>query len=387
MACKAGENDRTQSTVQVAAVISTVPTTLAVAPTVVPKSHVTCSTRLQAWADVRNKFLEQVPLLLENFHQYYLRTSMVGLNCPDTNAERSLVAQQQKSDAAAMDTLKKMLRDGVPYERILWLLPKNAEESYLATYQSFVSYAFLEVFHSPPPEAASQVVEPRQVDWIDKDEEISPTQFWSSQHLAEINRRVLPDKKDDDQSDIACSGLSSTLLCDTWCGHADPLIAMAKVAREIGVPLEHLIVPTPPDGMCLYHCFGVYSIGVSTWQVARDDNGWCTDAIIDKIHTRLARKLRTRLVKFFIELGRPSDAKRLCLPGAPGYPGGDELPYLVDLMHCKVVEHSLQYSTQPSMEHIGGAEGVMHIGHTRTRQGGAHWVFLRDQWPDVENDE
>ena len=89
-------------------------------------------------------------------------------------------------------------------------------------------------------------------------------------------------------------------------------------------------------------------------------------------------------------MGRTEQAARLRLPGAAGYPGSDELPYIAELLQCTIVEHDLLHSAQPSFSHHGGAEDVvpvMHIGHTLTDRGAHHWVLLRTQWPDALDDD
>jgi len=170
---------------------------------------------------------------------------------------------------------------------------------------------------------------------------------------------------------------------------ADPEVALLQVATRLGVPPEHLVIGTPPDGDCCFHCFTAWQLG-AVWRRHRDAYGWCTKVEEAKIHTTLAKALRRRLIGLLLELGRPAEAERLELPGAAGYPGADELPYLAQLMECVVVEHDLQHSLQPAFEHVAPVAGTpisagrIHIGYTVTQDGSPHWVLLRSHWPEED---
>jgi hypothetical protein len=161
-------------------------------------------------------------------------------------------------------------------------------------------------------------------------------------------------------------------------------MARQGVATRLQVPLEHLVIPTPPDGYCLYHCFTAWDLG-SMWLQNRTAEGFCCDYKQDAIHQALARGLRRRLVRFLKQVGREEQAARLELAGPQGYPGGDELPYLAELLHYTIVEHDLMHPAQPSFVHVShGMAPVVEIGYRTTAEGAPHWVLLRTQWPVPE---
>ena len=169
----------------------------------------------------------------------------------------------------------------------------------------------------------------------------------------------------------------------------DPEQATRRVAALLGVPPERLVISTPPDGLCLYHCIIAWELGPATWLQFRAESGFCDDEAFEEIQDKLANTLRHRLAMFLAQQGRERAAARLRLAGQAGYPGGDELPYLAELMHCTIVEHDLQHVEQPDITHSGGGGDpapVIHIGHTITALGAPHWVLLRTRWPDLPAD-
>lgn len=265
-----------------------------------------------------------------------------------------------------------MLRNGASYTHLVSILPSSASDGQRETFDGFVLYVYIELFGRPPDHAELRDASMQPLVLNGNKENVDPTQFWTTERL---------------QAQAAREEESAARPAQTHSGHSlsptvpitDPARATQAVAERMQVPAEHMIIPTPPDGLCLYHCFTAWELG-ETWMLHRNPNGFCSDGAIAKQHTRLATRLRRRLIAYLEASHRPQQAERLALPGAAGFPGGDELPYLAELLRINIVEHDLQHPAQPSFTHCGGTLGAMHIGHTITERGQPHWVLLCSSW-------
>ena len=320
------------------------------------------SVRLQGWAAQRHKLAiaqqspwrDCVPWLLEKFHQMYVLAPQLTYT---TGARRQQLLQQHGAcERFVVEHLQFIFRNDAPYGLVRRILPEDASPGQREAFDALVLYAFLEVFRSPPI--------------LD-----SPTQLWSETHLGPA---PVPHVVGEVVSPTAAVGAMP---------QADPEVASMQVAAALGVPQGQLVIATPPDGNCLFHCITAWQLG-SIWELNRDTHGFSTNPVEEKIHAGLAKALRRRLIRFLERVGRQTEADRLRLEGPAGYPGADELPYLAELMGCTIIEHDLEHSVQPAFTHNahGGDAAVVHIGHTVTENGGAHWVLLRSQQPGEDEE-
>ena len=304
-----------------------------------------------------NQWRKLLEALQQNLHQMFQPP-------PETDSQEARSNFLQSNSAAEMRFLRivrDMLQRGASPEEVIAALPADAPVCQAAAFRSLVMSA----------QAAAAP---------ENDVSASPTQFWTMEKLSP--GEMLPSAPELPRLDEnSARNISPTIMAMPT---ANPASAMQAVADQLQVPVEQLIIPTPPDGMCLYHCFSAWDLG-DIWLQSRTEHGHCTDPIQSKIHAQLAKRLRERLVSFLSAIGRPDQANRLQQSGSRGYPGGDELPYIAELLHCTIVEHDLQHPAMPALTHCGGGEeaSVVHIGHTQTPQGGPHWVLLRSEWPEA----
>ena len=159
----------------------------------------------------------------------------------------------------------------------------------------------------------------------------------------------------------------------------DPGTAQQEVASRLQVPVAHLIVPTPPDGMGLFYCFAAWELG-DQWLLDRGRDGFCSDAELRDIDLRMAINLQRRLAHFMDSvnlMGRSLQEHRLQFPThGKVFPGNPYMPFLAQMMNINIVVHDLVHPAQPSLVYWVGARDTMHIGATFSH-GWPHWVLLR----------
>lgn len=289
----------------------------------------------------------------------YQLTAQKDLHNYTADFKQKLIAQELGCETAVVDMMKQLLAAGLHHERLVALPPADYTDSQKLIWRQLVMYSYVEVFRAAPHA------------------DVSPTQCWS---MLDQGSAPMPVLRVEPADELTPTEPSGALI--------DEAEALLRVSALLNVPVAHLVIPTPPDGLCLYHCFTAAELG-SSWLRHRDASGFCQDRQLEKIHRRLAKALQRRLVYFLLAVFREHQAARLRLPGAAGYPGADELPYLAELLSYDIVEHDLVHPNQPTFRHQGGGRGAaVHIGFMLTSTGAPHWVLLRDHWPaGHESDE
>ena len=275
-----------------------------------------------------------------------------------------------KLENVFIDALRTMFLNGAAYRHLMASLPQSASELQRLTFVSFLKYAHIEAFgrrlEDDDQRETSAAAKPAKISPEDANPSRASYRTW--------------EPRDDSTGDMeAAIGWETPGSLSTTVPFVDPVRAMRYIAEQLHVPVEHLVVPTPPDGLCLYHCFTAWELK-DVWMQFRRSNGFCSEPCMESLHIRLASKLRGRLIRFLRKVQRHGQADRIELNGAVGFPGSDELPFLAELLQLNIVEHDLQHPAQPSFTHSGGNRGTMHIGYTLTQHGAPHWVLLNSWW-------
>ena len=147
-----------------------------------------------------------------------------------------------------------------------------------------------------------------------------------------------------------------------------------RVAMHLKVCLYDLIIPVPPDGLCLSYCFTA-SKNRNSFTSGRQLNGFRTthQAMEAELEKKHASAFFKRVLVLMRADGKHLMATRLELNGSEGYPGLDELQWFANAGKCIAHLYSLEseFADMP-MAICGNSGPVISIGHTSTLDGGGH---------------
>ena len=158
--------------------------------------------------------------------------------------------------------------------------------------------------------------------------------------------------------------------------------AIQRVAIHLKVYVHDLIVPVPPDGLCLSYCFTA-SKNRERFMYGRQLNGFRNAQ--HSIEAELEKKHASAFLKRVLIVLRADNqhvmATRLELNGSDGYPGQDELPWFAKAGKCIVHLYSLESDFADLPMVISGDSGhVISIGHMNIMDGcgheSSHFVLL-----------
>ena len=149
--------------------------------------------------------------------------------------------------------------------------------------------------------------------------------------------------------------------------------AIQQIANYLAVSVPDLIVPVPPDGLCLSYCFTAARYRKRFMDYRLDCGFRRPDHDgLARLEERDARAFLQRVMVQMRADGRTAMADRLELHGIDGYPGQDELPWFANAASCTVHLYSLESKHAPlPMIIFGSGERVISIGYERS-----HFVLL-----------
>ena len=100
------------------------------------------------------------------------------------------------------------------------------------------------------------------------------------------------------------------------------------------------VVEVPGDGLCLYHC-AVAARDAKAWALSHSPvTGLAKTACEQLEDRRRAEEFRESVISRLRAAGRAEHADRLGLPGAAGYPGEDEMPFVAGALSGQVILQS-----------------------------------------------
>ena len=156
--------------------------------------------------------------------------------------------------------------------------------------------------------------------------------------------------------------------------------ARRRIAAHLRKELDNLIIPVPPDGLCLYHVL-VAARSIAAWLLGRDVNGWSAAGTTQK-DIKAAKQIRTKIIRLAECIGDNATAKRLRKKGSAGYPGMDEMRYFAHLVNGRIELYSLmEPEAQLPMVSYGEGDLKLQIGHedlyNEEGQKSEHFVLLQ----------
>lgn len=99
----------------------------------------------------------------------------------------------------------------------------------------------------------------------------------------------------------------------------------------------------------------------------RDANGFITDRDAERVLAEEANFVKGQLQSLLIADGLDEQAERLNLPGAAGYPGDDELPYVAKLVQGSILVTAMR-NREAEIPVIGAAASVLLATETGARR-------------------
>ena len=118
---------------------------------------------------------------------------------------------------------------------------------------------------------------------------------------------------------------------------APPAAASAPEGPPHLGPSHPCVVQVPADGFCLYHC-AVAAADAAGWaRTHAQTSGLAVGRAAQAEDRRRAEDFRAAVIARVRAAGRHEDADILGLPGAAGYPGEDELPFVAAELGGQVV--------------------------------------------------
>lgn len=140
----------------------------------------------------------------------------------------------------------------------------------------------------------------------------------------------------------------------------------------------------PPDGFCLLYCALAAQQPEEWANVGRDAHGFIQDKAAELRWKNKAFRLRSQIMTLMQKDGL--DVSRLLLPGAAGYLGDTELPYLARLLGGSI-EVVPMLDPEAGIPPFGNGPLRMRVGLSLIADGAGHETFhyvLLQSWLPVE---